>query len=102
MVRLVEARLPGSRGSIGLMAVGAARDTPPEVFDVLVDRWRAMSPCERASLAGRLSNDVATLATAGIRAGNPGIGNVDLAHELARRRYGSALADAAYRRYTEA
>jgi hypothetical protein len=71
------------------------------VFDVLVDRWRAMSPCERASLAGRLSDDVATLAAAGIRATNPGIGDADLAHELARRRYGSALADAAHRGSTE-
>ncbi len=78
------------------MTNGPARDTPPEVFDVLVDLWRAMSPSERAVLADQLSTDIVTLATAGIRAGNPGIGGNELAHELARRQYGSALADAAY------
>lgn len=55
-----------------------------------------MSPIERVRIADQLSVDVATLAEAGIRAGNPTITRTDLLHELARRRYGSALADAAY------
>jgi len=80
-----------------MVMTATARDTPPEVFDVLVDQWRTMSPYERVSLADQLSADIATLATAGIRARNPGIGSTELAHELARRRYGSTLADAAFR-----
>ena len=78
------------------MTISAARDTPPEVFDLLVAEWRTMSPLERADLADRLSIDVGMLAVAGIRSQYPGLDGTDLAHELARRRYGSALADAAY------
>ena len=78
------------------MTVRAAVDTTPEAFDLLIDTWRAMSPLERAGLADRLSVDIAVLARAGIRARRPDIAETDLLHELARRRYGSALADAAY------
>ena len=83
-------------GNIALVTISAERDTSPEVFDVLLHRWRTMSPHQRAFLADQLSIGVATLATAGILAENVGIDEADLAHELARRRYGSTVADAAY------
>lgn len=85
-------------GSLSVVTLRLAADTTPEATDALVDAWRAMSPVERALIADQLSVDVTALAKAGIRAQNPGISDVDLLHELARRRYGSALADAAYGR----
>lgn len=85
-------------GSIGIVTVRSAKDTGPEVFDLLIGRLRAMSPVQRAMLADQLSVDVAALAEAGVRARSPNITRAELLHELARRRYGSALADAAYRR----
>ena len=90
-------RASGDTDSIGVVTTSATRDTPPEVFDALVEQWRAMSPYQRAVLADRLSTDVVTLARAGIRARHPGIGNAELARELALRRYGSTLTGAAYR-----
>lgn len=78
------------------MTARSAEDTGPEAAQALVDRFRSMSPAERVSLADRLSVDIATLAVAGIRARNPEITEADLLHELARRRYGAELADAAY------
>jgi hypothetical protein len=47
-------------------------------------------------LADQLRVDVATLALAGIRAANPGMSDREVRRELARRRYGAALADAAF------
>jgi len=82
------------------VTVRSSEDTTPEVFDLLIDTLRAMSPVERVSIADQLSVDVATLAEAGIRARNPGITESALRHELARRRYGSTIADAAYQRLT--
>lgn len=78
------------------MTARPAEDTPPEVVQALVDRLRSMSPAERVGLADQLSVDIATFAVAGIRARNPEITEADLLHELARRRYGAELADAAY------
>lgn len=78
------------------MTIRSANDTPPEIVDVLVDRWQRMAPYERALLADQLSIDVATLAIAGIRSQTPGIGDAEVAHELARRRYGAQLANEAF------
>lgn len=51
---------------------------------------------ERAALADQLSIDVARIARAGIEARRPGAGPDEVLHELARRRYGANLADAAF------
>lgn len=72
-------------------------DTDPEAFAVLVDRWRAMSVAERVDLIDRLNADIERMAIAGIRATNPGLTEPEIRHELARRRFGAALADEAYR-----
>ena len=71
-------------------------DTDPTAFAILTERWRAMSIRERADLTQRLCFDVEQLARAGIVARYPTYSEIEICHELARRRYGSALADAAY------
>ena len=78
--------------------VGSAipADTDPTAFAILTARWRAMSIGERAELTQQLCLDVETLARAGIVARYPGYSEIEICHELARRRYGSELADAAY------
>jgi hypothetical protein len=71
-------------------------DTDPTVFALVVERWRAMSIGERAELTHRLCVDVEHLARAGIVARYPAYSEIEICHELARRRYGCVLADAAY------
>jgi hypothetical protein len=71
-------------------------DTDPAAFAILTESWRAMSVQERADVTQRLCVDVERLARAGIAARYPSHSEIEICHELARRRYGSALADAAY------
>jgi hypothetical protein len=71
-------------------------DTDPTAFAVLVERWRSMSVAERAELTEQLCLDVEQLARAGIVARYPSYSEIEICHELARRRYGTVLADAAY------
>ena len=73
------------------------RDTTPEVQERLVARWRAMSAAERGALAEQASIDVTRLAEIGIRLVGGPRPAVEVGHQLARRRYGDALADEAYR-----
>ena len=63
---------------------------------MLTARWSAMSIGERAELVQQLCLDVERLARAGINARHPTYSEVEICHELARRRYGPVLADAAY------
>ena len=51
---------------------------------------------ERAELTQQLCLDVERLARADICARHPTFTAMEVSHELARRRYGRALADAAY------
>ena len=71
-------------------------DTDPEVFGLLVARWRTMSIADRVALVDQMTADVERLAVAGIRADRPGISDTEIRHELARRRFGAPLADRAY------
>ena len=71
-------------------------DTEPAVFQVMVDRWRTMTMAERVQLIEQLNADVERLAVAGILAGDPDLSELQVRHELARRRFGAALADDAY------
>lgn len=48
------------------------------------------------AVADRLSIDIAVFAMAGARSRAPAASETALRHEVARRRYGQALADAAY------
>lgn len=77
--------------------VSIPADTDPAAFAVLVDRWRSMSVAERVDLIDQLNADVEQMAVAGIRATRADLSEPDIRHELARRRFGAALADEAYR-----
>jgi hypothetical protein len=57
-----------------------------------------MTPEQRAALADRLSTDVILFARAAIAAQLPDADQRTRRHELARRRFGSTLADAAFGR----
>lgn len=90
-------RIVSARSYPGLVVRSAARvDTDPAAFAVLTDSWRAMSVKERADLTQQLCVDVERLARAGIVARYPTYSEIEICRELARRRYGNALADAAY------
>ena len=71
-------------------------DTDPGSYAVLVAAWSGMSMRERAELTQQLCVDVERLARADICARHPMFTAMEVSHELARRRYGGALADAAY------
>ena len=71
-------------------------DTDRAAFAVLTARWSEMSVSERAELTQQLCLDVEQLARAGIVARYPAFSEIEICYELARRRYGAVLADAAY------
>jgi hypothetical protein len=71
-------------------------DTDPAAFAVLVERWRSTTVAERVDLVDHLTADVERMARARIQANRPGITEAEIRHELARRRFGIALADQAY------
>jgi hypothetical protein len=71
-------------------------DTDRTAFAILIARWSAMSVSERAELTQQLCLDVEQLARAGIVARYPAYSEIEICYELALRRYGAALADAAY------
>jgi hypothetical protein len=72
-------------------------DTDPAVFDLLVDRWRTMTVEERVALVDQINADVELFAVTSILAQRTSLSEVEIRHELARRRFGSQLADEAYR-----
>lgn len=63
---------------------------------MVVERWREMTVAERVELVDRITADVEHLAVTGILARNPALSDVEVRHELARRRFGAKLADEAY------
>lgn len=71
-------------------------DTSPDAAIRQLDAWRQMTPQERAALANQMSIDVTEFALAGIRAQLPDATESKVRHELARRRYGREVADAAF------
>ena len=76
---------------------GFRRSTVARVWSAaFTERWRSMTIGERAQITEQLSVDVTELALTDIRARHPAFTENEVLHELARRRYGSELADAAY------
>jgi hypothetical protein len=71
-------------------------DTDPAAFAVLVECWRSMTVSQRAPLTEQICTDVELIARAGIVACHPTYSELEIRRELARRRYGNAIADAAY------
>ena len=51
--------------------MAAPRDTSPEAWALLVERFRALRPDERVRLAIEMSDDVLAIARAGIRHRHP-------------------------------
>ena len=71
-------------------------DTDARSWAGLVETWRSMSVIERAELTDQLCRDVEELARLDIARRYPEYTEIEVCHELARRRYGPELADAAY------
>lgn len=71
-------------------------DTTPDSYRLLVELWRSMTVYDRAALLEQLCVDVELFARAAISARYPQYTDSEICHELARRRYGDRLADAAY------
>jgi hypothetical protein len=71
-------------------------DTAPAVAAEVGRRVASMSVGARAELTGQLCHDVELLARAGILAQHPEFDDLQVRHELARRRFGTELADAAF------
>jgi hypothetical protein len=71
-------------------------DTDADPFRVLVACWRTMSIADRVELVDQIAADVELLAVAGILARDPGLSDIEVRYELARRRFGATLADEAY------
>lgn len=72
-------------------------DTDPAAFALLVARWRSMSVAQRVALVDQISADVELLAITGIQAEHPSLSDVEVRYELTRRRYGTRLAEEAFR-----
>jgi hypothetical protein len=73
-----------------------ALDTSPEIEQLLVERWRAMSPAEKAAIVSGLTTAAYDLALAGVRRRHPNsspreqflrLAVITLGRDLARRAY---------------
>jgi len=71
-------------------------DTSPEVFERLLEFWRAATIAERSQRVDELNRGVEALARGDILSKRPDLTEIEVAFELARRRYGDELAHAAY------
>jgi hypothetical protein len=76
-------------------------DTRGDMGAQLVAHWRDSSVAERAAMVERLCADVELVARSAIGSEQPGLGELEVRRELARRRYGASLADAAFVRQLE-
>lgn len=71
-------------------------DTAPAVAAEVARRVASMTVAARAELTEQLCRDVELVAQTGIRAQHPEFDDVQVRHELVRRRFGTELADAAF------
>ena len=78
------------------MTSSQSLDTDPEIKRRQVEMWRAMSFEDRYASFVELQAAVEQLARAGIAMTRPDLDERGTLKELARRRYGSELAEAAY------
>lgn len=78
------------------MSSAVPLDTEQAVYDRQVEVWKAMTIADRVELISQMHADVEAIARAGIARSRPGLTEVEVLRELARRRYGSDLADAAF------
>lgn len=71
-------------------------DTTHEADALMAAHWAQASFAERLATFDSLCADVERLARADIVSKHPEFDEIHILHELARRRYGTELADAAY------
>jgi hypothetical protein len=67
-------------------------DTSPEVFAMMVERWRSMPVSDKAELMEAMSIEVDQIARSGIRMREPNISRARENWLMMSRRYGRALA----------
>jgi hypothetical protein len=73
-----------------------AADTPLDVEQRQIDRWREMTPAEKAALISGLTEAAYEIAMAGIRHRNPGASPREVALRLAILTLGPDLARKVY------
>jgi hypothetical protein len=83
---------PNPSGSRALLA----QDTTPDIEKRQIDRWREMSPVEKAALVSAAARTTRQLAVAGIRQRYPEASERDRFLRLAMLTLGSDLAIAVY------
>lgn len=71
-------------------------DTTPEAAQAQIEILRRLTPGEKFARVVELIDFMRDVAVREIRTKSPGIGEYDLLRELARRRYGSEVAERAY------
>lgn len=71
-------------------------DTPPEIERLQIERWRQMSPAQKAAIVSGLTQAVYDLALAGIRMRHPDASAREQFLRLALITLGSDLARRAY------
>ena len=71
-------------------------DTSPEVERMQIERWRHMSPAEKAAMVSGLTQATCELSLAGIRERYPDASSRELFLRLAMLRLGPDLARKAY------
>jgi hypothetical protein len=77
-------------------SVPLSLDTSPEIEHLLIERWRRMSPAEKAALVSGLTQAVYDLALAGIRLRHPDASPREQFLRLALLTLGPDLARRAY------
>ncbi len=80
---------------IDSMARTQSPDTSPEAERILVERWARLTPAEKLRVVGELGRTAEAVAAAGIRAARPAATDDEIRIEIATRRYGPALVEAA-------
>jgi hypothetical protein len=76
--------------------VSLSLDTSPEIERLQIDRWRQMSPAQKAAIASGLTRAVYDLALAGVRLRHPQAPAREHFLRLALITLGSDLASRAY------
>lgn len=71
-------------------------DTSPDIAQLLVERWRAMTPIDKLRAVDAANRSVEALATAGVRQRHPGASDEEVRRRVVALRVGRELSIAAY------
>ena len=78
--------------------IGIVQDTDPRIREVWLEALRKITPGDKLRLVFEMNEFMHNAVIAQIRKQHPGISEWDMLRELARRRYGSELAERVYPR----